>query len=43
MEGIEYRRADAHILKGVSWRVASGEHWSVLGPSGSVEICKLPA
>jgi len=35
MEGIEYRRADAQILKGISWRVASGEHWSVLGPNGS--------
>ena len=35
MEGIEYRRGEAHILKGISWRVAAGEHWSVLGPNGS--------
>jgi len=25
MEGIEYRRGEAHILKGISWRVAAGD------------------
>jgi iron complex transport system ATP-binding protein len=35
MEGIEYRRGDAHILKGISWRVAAGEHWAVVGANGS--------
>jgi ABC-type molybdenum transport system ATPase subunit/photorepair protein PhrA len=41
MEGIEYRRGDAHILKGISWRVAAGEHWSVLGPNGPVPVYKV--
>jgi len=43
MEGIEYRRGEAHILKGISWSVAAGEHWSVLAPNGSIEICNLSA
>ena len=43
MEGIEYRRGDARILKGISWRVAAGEHWSVLGPNGSGDFCNLSA
>jgi len=35
MEGVGYQRGDAVILRGVDWRVRSGEHWAVLGPNGS--------
>jgi len=35
LESISFRRADARILRGITWRVRAGEHWAVLGPNGS--------
>jgi len=35
MEDVHLRRGDAAILTGIDWRVATGQHWAVLGPNGS--------
>lgn len=34
-ESVGFRRADATLLDGVSWRVREGEQWAVLGRNGS--------
>jgi len=35
MEDTHFRRGDAVVLRGITWRVRQGEHWAVVGPNGS--------
>lgn len=35
LDGIHYTRQGSPILKGISWAIRSGEHWSLLGANGS--------
>jgi zinc transport system ATP-binding protein len=35
LDDIELRRGGKDILRGVSWRIARGEHWALIGPNGS--------
>ena len=35
MDSVRFRRGDTTILDGVTWAVAAGERWVVLGPNGS--------
>jgi iron complex transport system ATP-binding protein len=34
-DGIGYRQQGVDILANIDWRIASGQHWAVLGPNGS--------
>ena len=32
---IDYTREGNRILRGVSWRINTGQHWALLGANGS--------
>jgi iron complex transport system ATP-binding protein len=34
LEDVTFRRGDARVLRGVTWEVAAGQQWAVLGPNG---------
>lgn len=35
VQHVRYQRDGLHILDGISWRIAQGEHWALLGANGS--------
>lgn len=35
VRSVSFRREGTHILRDVSWTIASGEHWALLGANGS--------
>jgi iron complex transport system ATP-binding protein len=35
LSGVSFERGGRIILKNVSWRLAAGEHWAIVGPNGS--------
>jgi ATP-binding cassette subfamily F protein uup len=35
LEQVSYRQQAVEILRDVTWRLESGQHWAVLGPNGS--------
>jgi len=43
LENVHLRRGGTVILDGLSWRVAPGEHWAVVGPNGSGKTTMLKA
>jgi iron complex transport system ATP-binding protein len=43
LSNVRITRGRTHILRGVDWRVAHGEHWVVLGANGSGKTTLLKA
>jgi iron complex transport system ATP-binding protein len=43
VSGLRVRRGDVEILRDVSWRVARGQHWVILGANGSGKTSLLSA
>jgi iron complex transport system ATP-binding protein len=43
LKGLRLERGDKPILRDVNWRIASGEHWVVLGANGSGKTSLLKA
>jgi iron complex transport system ATP-binding protein len=43
VSGLRVRRGDVEILRDVSWRVARGQHWVILGANGSGKTSLLRA
>ena len=41
LEDVHLRRGGTVILDGLSWRVAPGEHWALVGPNGSGKTTML--
>lgn len=41
--GLSIHRGDTRILDGISWRIARGEHWVILGANGSGKTSLLSA
>ncbi|MHC4712755.1 MAG: ABC transporter ATP-binding protein [Planctomycetota bacterium] len=41
LRDVYVRRSQTTILDGISWRVAEGEHWAVVGPNGSGKTTML--
>ncbi len=43
VSGLRIQRGDATLLHDVSWRIARGEHWAVIGPNGCGKTSLLKA
>ena len=43
VRNLRLQRGDTHILAGLNWRIAHGEHWVVLGPNGCGKTTLLAA
>jgi iron complex transport system ATP-binding protein len=35
LQGVEYTQSGTEILRDITWQLAVGEHWAILGPNGS--------